>query len=219
MQRTYGLHFEKLVIEDLIHAHHCHVFTSDTLDRDHGVDMEIRGTPSGRLKKPVQVQITRRTNHPGKLKAYINTRESSTSIIHMYVDVHSNAPRPRQVAEHIVWASKLTQEMQPYGELPIFGLQIDDEATFFDPHARLRELDLERKSPERLAALRNGTVFRYDSQGFWIMDDSDQSVYRAHYIDVFDTKLRHNLRNSPYHFPVRFFPAAPLRAIDVRRPR
>jgi len=207
-----GHAFEARVIEALRKLQ-CDVHTSEELDRHQKVDGEIRRLGSRRLEKPVQIQLTLRIDHYGKLDAYLHTRTQRKNVVSLYVEVHPG-PSVREIAEHLVWAAKEAQSLPPYGHLPIFGLRIDDDAAFYDPHARLRELREERKSPERIAALISGTVYRYDEKGFWIMDGAF-NAYHAHYVDA-DPVLRGKLREKELQLPVRFLPTGPSRATDVR---
>src|SRR5204862_4203253 len=105
------------------------------------------------------------------------------------------------------------QRMPPYAALPVFGLRIDDDASFFDPGARLREMGEELKSQERLAALIPGKVHQYDRNGFYIMHKTGVS-YRADYIDAFDPEFRRRLGKKEIRIPVRFLPVGPTRATD-----
>ena len=214
-QSTPGARFEFGVIDTLRRVYFCDVYTSDTLDRMHGVDGEIRGFGSTALAKPVQVQLTRRIDHFSKLNAYLNTRWLNKDIVSLYVEV-VGAAGVHETAEHLAWAAREVQELEPYESRPIFGLRIDDDAVFFDPFERLRGLNRERTSLERFAALRSGTVYRHEEHQFWIMDDACQQTYRAHYIDVSETSLRRRLREGEVRIPVRFLPVAQDRATDVR---
>lgn|GEM_PF-5022354 len=207
-----GHTFEAKVIEALRNLQ-CDVRTSEELDRQQKVDGEIRRLGSKKLQKPVQIQLTLRIDHYGKLDAYLFTRKQYKNVVSLYVEVHPG-PSVREIAEHLVWATREVQTLPPYGHLPIFGLRIDDDAAFYDPHARLRELREERKSPARLAALITGTVYRYDEKGFWIMDGA-LNAYHAHYVDA-DSVLRPMLREKELQLPVRFLPTGPSRATDVR---
>jgi len=211
-----GKVFEARVLGALRHQHRCEVFTSETLDVVHKIDGEIRRIGGTRLKMPVQIQITRRIDHFRKLQAYLNTRWLNADIVSLYVEVHDGLSA-RETAEHIAWAAREVQTLPPFGKKgPIFGLRIDDDAAFFDPQARLRELQAERDSPERLAALKTGMVYRYEERGFWIMEDERQSLYLAHDIDASNRELRDRLRGKELHVPVRFLPTGKNRATDVR---
>lgn len=213
-QSTPGKHFEADVFGVLRRVLDCDIYSSETLDLHQKVDGEIRGIGPLKLKKRVQVQVTRRIDHYGKLDAYLASRNLDTDVVSLYVEAHAG-PSIRETAEHIAWAAKETQTLAPYGRLPIFGLRIDDDAAFFDPFERLGELRAERKSPERLAALKAGTVYRFEENGFWIMDEGFEAYY-AHYIDAFESSLRRRLRDSELQIPVRFLPVGPARATDVR---
>lgn len=215
MLNSYDGHaFEADVIQALRRGFSCDVFTSKTLDRQLKVDGEIRRIGRDRLKKPVQIQLTRRIDHYGKLDAYLSSRWPHHDIVSLYAEAHPG-PSVREVAEHLVWAAKEVQDLPPYGDLPIFGIRIDDDASFFDPHARLRELGEEYQSKERLAALSTGKVHDYDENGFYIMHKTGTSYY-AHYIDAFDPEFRRRLRKREIRIPVRFLPVGPTKATDVR---
>lgn len=214
---TPGKAFEAKVIGALRRRQGCEVFTSETLDLVHKIDGEIRRIGGMRLRLPVQVQITRRVDHFNKLQVYLASRWLNADIVSLYVEVHDD-PGVQETAAHIAWAAKEVQTLPPYGRAPIFGLRIDDDAAFFDPHARLRELQAERDSPERLAALRPGTVYRYAENGFWIMDDERQTTHFAHYVDASNRGLRDRLRERELQLEVRFLPVGRSRATDVRPP-
>lgn len=213
--RTPGQEFEADVIGVLRCVFGCEVFTSETLDVMQKVDGEIHRVGSEQLTMPVQLQITRRIDHFGKLDAYLGSRWLNTDIVSLYVEAHAG-PSPNEVAEHIAWAALEVQQLPPFGPLPIYGLRIDDDASFFDPAERLRELSGERKSPERLAALIAGTVYRFEENGFWVMDEANLTAFFAHYIDAFDSRLRRRLRDRELQIPVAFLPVGPNRATDVR---
>lgn len=214
-QNTPGKCFEDDVIAALRRRCACEVFTSETLDLLHKVDGEIRAIGSSRLEKPVQVQITRRIDHYGKMDAYYGTRLLDTDVVSLYVEVHGGISA-REAAEHVAWAAKKAQTLPPFGKLPIYGLRIDDDASFFDLQERLNELREERQSAERQVALKTGMVYRFDDNGFWIMREDVLEAYYAHYVDAFDGALRRRLRDGEMHIPVRFLPVGEARASDVR---
>ena len=214
--RTPGERYEADVVRALRREFGCEVFTSELMDVTYKVDGEIRRIGTERLRMPVQVQLTRRIDHFGKLDAYLGSRWLNKDIVSLYVEVHDGVAA-REAAEHVAWAAGETQHLPPYGRLPIFGLRVEtDDAAFFDPFERLRELSQERKSPERLVSLLSGAVYRYEDNGFWMMDDATCTTFFAHYIDAFDARLRRRLKDRELQRPVAFLPVGPNRATDVR---
>ncbi len=214
-QSTSGTRFEYAVIDALRRRHSCDVFTSDTMDIRHRVDGEIRGFGPVALKKPVQIQITRRLGSLKKLKDYLETRWFNNDIISLYVEIEDGV-RPYAAAENLAWAARNVQRLKPYGDQPVFGLRINDDAVFFDPYERLRELRAVRSSPERLLVLRPGTAHRFERNGFWIMDDATLELFFAHYIDVVNASLRRTMQSGETNVPILFLADAKGRIQDIR---
>lgn len=213
-QDTPGKRFEEGVIGRLRRPFACDVRVTETMDRIQKIDGEIRSIKGKKLLKPVQVQVTRRIDHYGKLKSYLSTRPDDAGVVSLYVEVRDGIGT-HDAAEHIAWAADEVQRLEPYGDLPTFGLRIDDDAVFFDPYARLLKLEAERLSPERSAALKTGTVYAYREDGFWIMDP-DGISYFAQFIDVFSRVSRRRLRDRETGLSVRFLPRGKEKATDIR---
>jgi len=218
LSKTRGHVFEAAVIDALRTRESCDVFTNERLDLDHKIDGEIRRRKGKRFPMVVQMQITFRRRHFAKLRDYLSTRWLNRDIVSLYVEIASGSS-PLGIAEHIAWAAERTQKMEPYGQLPIFGLSAGDDAVFFDPYARLKELQREVYSPRRTRALLPGTAYQFGDNGFRVRDASDRE-YMAQYIDVFDHGFRYKLRrSSDKDVPVLFFPEGHVQATDVRQIR
>ena len=102
---TPGQVFEADVIQALRRVRACDVRTSRKLDYFGKCDGEIVGIGRTRLKWPVQLQITRRVDHYGKLDAYLSSRRDGLAAICLYVEVHEG-PVAGAVAEHLAWAAQ-----------------------------------------------------------------------------------------------------------------
>ena len=213
--KKYGHVFESYIVLSLRNHHSCGVYTSQELDRYRAIDVEIRDVGKRILEKRVQVQMTLQARHYGKLRRFLTTRPTDPDIVSLYVEFEAR-PRAWETASHIVWAAKQVQTLPPYGEMPAFLLSITDRGVSLeDPFALLVELEKERNSSVRTAALMQGTAFAFDGMGFKIRG-SDGKIYLGRYMDAFNGKFRRLLRNAgDRQIDLRFLPTG-RRATDIR---
>lgn len=216
-----GQVFEAAVLRAMRLIPGCTVFTSEELDFECKIDVVIKVAQGVRLERPVQVQLTTRLDHFGKIRRYLDTRERDRTAVSLYVEVEPDATsQAEKIALELMQVARDVQT-RPWGRRwPLFGLRIGPhESAYFDPFKKFRALRKERNSPERKRALRKGVAHDFLEYQFTISGE-DGGTYVADFIDVDGSVFRSRLRDSIWQadasFMVWFLPSGNF-AHDVRQ--